>query len=134
MRKRDPGVEGKVVGGLADAAARAGKTRGKRRRWSVEEKTRIARESLASGETITAVASRHGITRGMLSSWRSQLREGKLAAGSSGPVEPGRGYVAVEVEARGSVEIEGRGVTVRLEGATDAVGVALIATALAGSR
>ena len=40
----------------ANGAAGTGEVRRKRRRWSVEEKLRIARESLASGETIAAVS------------------------------------------------------------------------------
>ena len=40
------------------------------RRWSVEEKLWIARESLAPDETITAVANRYGVPRNRLSAWR----------------------------------------------------------------
>ena len=98
----------------------------------MEEKIRIARESFAPGETITAVAKRHGVARNRLSSWRTKLRAGKLVLRSSAQAQPGGAFAAVEVEERSSVVIEGGGVTVRLEGIADTVG---IAAALArGSR
>ena len=99
----------------------------------MEEKIRIARESLASGETITAVAQRHGIPRNRLSWWRTQLRRGQLVAPSSAQAHPDGGFAAVEVEAAHSAVIEGRGVTVRLEGIADTGGIAAIAVALAGT-
>ncbi len=136
MRNHFQGAEGKAVGrtSRANGAARTGKVRRKRRRWSVEEKIRIARESFASSETITAVAKRHGVPRNRLSSWRNRLREGKLVLPSSAQAQPAGGFAAVEVEERSSAVIEGRGVTVRLEGAIDTAGIASIAVALAGSR
>ena len=139
MRDHDVAARGKRPGGAAAAngAAAVGRKRGKRktrRSWSVEEKIRIARESLASRETITAVARRHGITSGMLSSWRKRLRRGKLPSSSSSKSEPAGAFAAVEVEERCSVLIEGRGVTVRLEGIADAAGIAAIAAVLAGRR
>ena len=68
MRNDVQGAKGKGVGRppVANGAAGAGKARRKRRRWSVEEKLRIARESLASGETIAAVARRHGVVSHIL--------------------------------------------------------------------
>ena len=137
MRDHDVAAGGKRPGRAvaANGAAGVGRKRGKRktrRSWSVEEKIRIARESLASGETIAAAARRHGITGGMLSLWRKRLRQGKLAAPSSPKAEPAGAFAAVEVEERCSVLIEGRGVTVRLEGIADAAGIASIAAALAG--
>ena len=110
------------------------KKRRKRQRWSAEEKVRITRESFASSESVTAVAARHGITRNRLSAWRSQLRQGKLVAPSSAKSPPQEAFAAVEVEERPSVVIEGRGVTVRLEGAIDTAGIVSVAVALAGSR
>jgi len=117
----------------ANGARPVAKNRRKRQRWSAEEKIRITRESFASSESVTAVAARHGITRNRLSAWRSQLRQGKLAP-SSAKSPPQEAFAAVEVEERPSAVIEGRGVTVRLEGAMDTAGIASIAVALAGSR
>ena len=133
----DAGGEAGGVAAVADGAAAAGRKRRKRRTrrsWSVEDKIRIARESFASAETITAVAGRHGIPRNRLSSWRTQLRRGQLVAPSSAQAKPDLGFAAVEVEAAPSAVIEGRGVTVRLEGIADPDGIAAIAVALAGHR
>ena len=138
MRNDDPDARGEARGGAAAANGAAGVVRKRRKRktrrsWSVEEKIRIARESLASGETITAVAQRHGIPRNRLSSWRTQLRRGQLVAPSSAQAHPDGGFAAVAVEAAHSAVIEGRGVTVRLEGIADTGGIAAIAVALAGT-
>ena len=124
-----------VVGRLRPTEQlRLGASEGSGGPGGVEEKVRIARESFASAETITAVAERHGIPRNRLSSWRTQLRRGQLVAPSSAQAQPDGGFAAVEVEAAASAVIEGRGVTVRLEGATDPAGIAAIAVALAGHR
>ena len=138
MRDHDLDARGEARGGAAAAngAAAVGRKRRKRktrRSWSVEEKIRIARESFASGETIAAVAQRHGIPRNRLSSWRTQLRRGQLVAPSSVQAQPDGGFAAVEVEAAHSAVIEGCGVTVRLEGIADTGGIAAIAVALAGT-
>ena len=135
MRNQDLDARGKAVGGSAAAngAAAVVRKRRKPRPWSVEEKIRVARESFATGETVTAVARRYGISRYRLSSWRSLFRQGKLMAPSSAKAEPAGAYAAVEVEERHAVVIEGRGVTVRLDGVTDTAGIAAIAVALAGS-
>ena len=136
MRDHDVDAKVEVVGGAAAAngAAVVARKRRKLRRWNVEEKIRIARESLSSAETITAVAHRHGVTRRMLSTWRALLCEGKLVAPSLAQAQPAGALAAVAVEERHSVVIKGRGVTVRLNGTMDTAGIAAIAVALAGSR
>ena len=139
MRDRDVDAGGEAPGGAAAAngAGAVGRKRRKRktrRRWSAEEKVRIARESFASGETVTAVARRHGMEPNRLSAWRSLLRRGKLSAPPPSKAEPRGAFAALEVEERYSAVIEGRGVTVRLEGIADAAGIAAIAAALAGRR
>ena len=101
----------------------------------MEEKIRIARKSFASIESVTAVAERHAITRRQLSSWRTQLRLGKLAARSSARTQSGvEAFAALDVEERSSVLIEGRGVTVRLEGMAEVAGIASSTAAPAGRR
>ena len=139
MQNHDLEAGGEARGGaaVADGATAVGRKRRKRRTrrsWSVEEKIRIARESFASAETITAVAERHGIPRNRLSSWRTQLRRGKLVAPSSAQAGADGGFAAVEVDAAPSAVIEGRGVTVRLDGVADPAGIAAIAVALSGRR
>ena len=57
----DARVEARSGAAAANGAAAVGRKRRKRWPWGVEEKMRIARESFASVETVTAVAERHGI-------------------------------------------------------------------------
>lgn len=50
----------------------------RRRRWSAEEKARIVEETLVSGANVSAVARRHGVSRGLLFTWRRLAREEQL--------------------------------------------------------
>jgi len=43
---------------------------GRRRAWTAEQKARIVAESYADGETVSAVARRHGLTPQQLFGWR----------------------------------------------------------------
>jgi transposase len=47
---------------------------GRRRNWSAEEKAAIVAESYVKGETVCAVARRHGLTPQQLFTWRRQAR------------------------------------------------------------
>ena len=114
-----------------------------RRRWSTEEKARVVRESLRPGKRVGEVARRYGISRWQLSTWRRLARRGELAVASSAePVDvgprPQPAFATLEVDSArgpiGSVVIESREVTVRLDGAIDASPVAEIASALRGLR
>ena len=44
----------------------------RRRRWSSEEKAGIVAEVMLPGATVTEVARRHGISRGLLYTWRRE--------------------------------------------------------------
>ena len=121
----------------------ASATRRSRRRWSEEEKAQVVRESLRPGERVGEVARRYGISRWQLSTWRSLARQGKLAVASSPePVgvepQPPSAFATLEVDGAtgpvGSVVIEAREMTVRLDGEIDASRVAEIASALRGLR
>src|SRR5215831_18537324 len=69
-------------------------TRGeRRRRWSVEQKREIAAESLEPGVSPITVARRHGISSGLLYTWRRQLLEGQL----DGPCQPPAPFARVAV-------------------------------------
>ena len=116
-----------------------------RRRWSAEEKARVVHESLRPGERVGEVARRYGISRWQLSTWRSLARQGKLAVAPSAEAvgvepRPQPAFAALEVDSAagagpmGSVVIEAREVTVRLDGDIDASRVAEIASALRGLR
>ena len=120
-------------------------------RWSADEKARIVRESFWPGQSVSDVAQRYGLSRNQLSAWRTLARRGKLALPSSGGPEPEPVAVASKPEpepafatlavdpapdrgAVGSVSIEARGVTVRLDGDIGVGRVAEIASALRALR
>src|SRR6187397_371557 len=48
---------------------------GRRRIWSAEDKARIVAESVTSGESVCAVARRHGLSPQQLFGWRRQARQ-----------------------------------------------------------
>ena len=47
---------------------------GRRRMWSDEDKAQIVNEIVASGESLSAVARRHGLSPQQLFGWRRQLQ------------------------------------------------------------
>lgn len=55
----------------------------RRRRWSDDEKARIIEESLRPGAQVTDIARRHGVSRGLLYTWRREAR-----CTPATPVEP----------------------------------------------
>ena len=54
---------------------------GRRRRWTADQKARIVAESHADGETVSAVARRHGLTPQQLFGWRREARQQAADAG-----------------------------------------------------
>ena len=58
----------------------------RRRRWRVEDKLRIVAEADTPGAIISHVARRYHVSRGLLSSWRQQVRRGALAVENHAPV------------------------------------------------
>jgi transposase len=100
----------------------------RRRSWSTEDKLRIVRETLEPGAVATAVADRHGISTGLLFTWRKQM----LATAMSGFVPVGVVPEAPKLEppppvvapaasaAPGTIEIGfPSGATVRVSGRVD---------------
>jgi transposase len=53
---------------------------GRRRSWSMAEKAAIVAESYGAGDTVCAVARRHGLTPQQLFTWRRLARRSALAA------------------------------------------------------
>ncbi|MDD9991283.1 MAG: transposase [Rhodospirillales bacterium] len=118
------------------------------RRWSTEEKARIVRESFWPGAAVGDVADRHGVSRKQLSAWRTLARRGKLVLPSPAEPEavavpgPEPAFATLEVDETsasergsvGSVSIEARGVTVRLDGDIGAGRIAEIASLLRSLR
>jgi transposase len=107
---------------------------GRRRTWSDEDKARIVAEIVASGESVSAVARRHGLSPQQLFGWRRELQASQTALSHAeelqfvpavldgapsvrrqrkmlrGQVEPGAGMIEVEID----------GVTVRVGRGADA--------------
>jgi transposase len=119
---------------------------GRRRTWSAEDKALIVAEILASGDSVSAVARRHGLSPQQLFGWRRELQASRaalsrpeelqfvpavLAAASSQPVrrqhrtprrqdEPDAGMIEVEID----------GVIVRVGHGADAKTVTAVLRAL----
>jgi transposase len=71
-------------------------TRAERRRFGSEEKLAIVRETLMAGSSVGAVARGHGLSAGLLYTWRKRALAGALA-----------GFAPVEVESAGSGSVPG---------------------------
>src|SRR3981189_1348081 len=56
---------------------------GRRRSWSGEEKAAIIAESYGAGETVCAVARRHGLTPQQLFAWRRLARPTRIGVADS---------------------------------------------------
>ena len=90
----------------------------RRRRWTLEEKSRIVAESYASGPSVSAVARRSGLHPNQLFTWRRQFREGRFEGDGARlppfvPVVVGCGAQSGETGS-GAIEVAVGGMTVRL--------------------
>jgi len=56
----------------------------RRRRWSVQEKAALVKETYEPGMSVSLVARKHGISASQLFNWRKLEREGALVAVHSG--------------------------------------------------
>ncbi|CBJ43737.1 transposase; IS2 insertion element repressor [Ralstonia solanacearum CFBP2957] len=56
----------------------------RRRRWSVEEKLAMVRESFEPGKTVSMVARQHGVNPNQVFQWRKLYQDGRLSAVSAG--------------------------------------------------
>ena len=74
--------------------------RGRRRRWSQQDKVRIVAETNEPGLRIRAVAARHGVCESLLFTWRRQAREGLLSPALASPV-----FVPVQALASASMAV-----------------------------
>jgi transposase len=107
---------------------------GRRRTWRDQDKARIVAEIATSGDSVCAVARRHGLSPQQLFGWRRQLRESEAGRSEadglqfvpavvdtgSSPV-PQRRMPRGKVEASaGTIEVEIDGVTVRVGRGADA--------------
>lgn len=92
---------------------------GRRRSWSAEQKAQIVAESL-SGESVSAVARRHGLTPQQVFAWRRQARGGSVAG--KGPLD----FASVVVMSA-AIEFEYCGALIRVSPGAD---VALVRSLL----
>ena len=105
---------------------------GRRRTWRDEDKARIVAEIATSGDSVCAVARRHGLSPQQLFGWRRQLREARsseadglqfvpaVVDGESSAV-PRRRAPRGKVDGRaGTIEVEVDGVTIRVGRGADA--------------
>jgi len=65
----------------------------RRRRWTAAEKLRIVEETLTSGESVSAVARRHGVAPNLLYRWRRLMTEGGTVAVQADDGVTGNGEV-----------------------------------------
>jgi transposase len=119
---------------------------GRRRTWTAEDKAQIVAETLSAGETVCAVARRHGLSPQQVFWWRRQARQLSAEAGNAAPQ-----FVPAVVEASaptgtvprqrekqsrqvdqisGLIEVEIAGATVRIGRGADAKTVAAVVRAL----
>jgi transposase len=124
---------------------------GRRRKWSDEDKARIVAEIVRSGDSVCAVARRHGLSPQQLFGWRRQLRESAARPSEAEELQfvpavvdavaqapaPGRRRKAPRYKSAsdvGRIEVEVDGVTIRIGRGADATMIAAIVRALKASR
>ena len=107
---------------------------GRRRTWRDQDKARIVAEIATSGDSVCAVARRHGLSPQQLFGWRRQLRESEAGRSEAdglqfvpavvdvgSPPVPQRRAPRYKAEASpGMIEVEINGVTVRVGRGADA--------------
>ena len=107
---------------------------GRRRSFSDEDKARIVAEIATSGESVCAVARRHGLSPQQLFGWRRRLRESQVGSSEADRLQfvpavvdagssavPQRRAPRCKTEAStGTIEVEIDGVTVRVGRGADA--------------
>ncbi|WP_063623798.1 transposase [Bradyrhizobium sp. WSM1743] len=128
----------------------------RRRRWTGEEKARIAAESFEEGANISEVARRNGVSRGLLTVWRRQVatavagkapsfvpiqigaESGGGAAGEAGCISSAQArpleIAAPPTKACGVIEIEVGGARIRVEPGVELATLSTVLSALRGIR
>ncbi len=59
-----------------------------RRRWTIEEKRRIAQETFLSGASVSRIAQRYALNANQLFQWRKKYREGRLGTRTTAKLLP----------------------------------------------
>lgn len=128
----------------------------RRRRWTAQEKAVILAESFRPGASVAEVARRHGVSRGLLWTWRHQARKrgmvgepsfvpvrivDEMAAPAGSPTvdQNGGGTAPTEqsgdsgaVLITGTIDIEIREAHVRVSGVVDAAALRQVLSYLGG--
>jgi transposase len=123
----------------------------RRRTWSKADKARIVAEIAASGDSVCAVARRHGLSPQQLFGWRRRLKDAaagcseaeelkfvpaEVDMGAPAPVV-GRERTALRCKSTpdvGMIEVDVDGVTIRVGRGADATMIAAIVRALKANR
>jgi transposase len=120
---------------------------GRRRTWSAEDKARIVAEIIASGDSVSAVARRHGLSPQQLFGWRRELKASRAALSPTEELRFVPAILDVAPSSRavrrrprmprhqvdpgaGMIEVEINGVTVRVGHGADARIVTAVLRAL----
>lgn len=105
--------------------------RRRRREWSDEEKAQILTESASPGASVSEVARRHGVNRGLLTVWRRQAGLTKRRCRTRNAVREMPMFVPLEIVAdtdartvacqdrRARIEVELRGGRIVIDGDID---------------
>ena len=107
---------------------------GRRRTWRDQDKARIVAEIVTSGDSVCAVARRHGLSPQQLFGWRRQLRDSEAGGsatdglqfvptvvdGGSSAIPQRRGPRYKAEASAGTIEVEISGMTVRVGRSADA--------------
>ena len=112
----------------------------RRRNWSPEDKLRIVRETLEPGAVAKAVADRHGISTGLLFTWRKAMLATAMAGFAPVAVVPEApkleapsATTSQAAEAPGTIELVlASGATVRIIGQVDAALLRAVLAELGG--
>jgi transposase len=121
----------------------------------MEEKARIVAESFEEGANISEVARRHGVVRGLLTTWRHKFASAAVvkatgfvpvridAGGGLSADEPGNlpaspsalpAMASRPTEPCGAIEIEVSGARIRVEQGVDPTTLSIVLSALRGAR
>jgi transposase len=117
---------------------------GRRRAWLHEDKVRIVAEIALSGDSVCAVARRHGLSPQQLFGWRRRLRDAEATTVAAIGLEfvpavldsepatiASRGELASDAETiSGTIEVEIEGVKIRIGRGADGATLAMVLRAL----
>jgi transposase len=111
---------------------------GRRRSWSAAEKSRIVAESLTRGTNVSALARAHGLTPAQIFRWRRMNGSAKPVAAppalSFAPVVVGDTAAASPAAAQEAIEIEFKGVRLRIPSGTRPTTIMALLKALRPKR